>query len=117
MTRCSSGPTSPKTTTTVSGTLASDRRQARDSEAVGRHLALRVAAGGRCWASAPGPLTAAAQSEHEAVCGSFPCRVRRNPDSGATDARVLHALAWLGGNNDITFGVWSDIIPRPYSCR
>jgi hypothetical protein len=30
---------------------------------------------------------------------------------------VLHALAWLGGNNDITFGVWSDIIPRPYSCR
>jgi hypothetical protein len=43
--------------------------------------------------------------------------IRRNPDSGATDARVLHALAWLGGNNDITFGVWSDIIPRPYSCR
>ena len=35
MTRYSSGPTSPKTTTTVSGTLASDRRQARDSEAVG----------------------------------------------------------------------------------
>jgi hypothetical protein len=21
------------------------------------------------------------------------------------------------GNNDITFGFWSDIIPRPYSCR
>jgi len=34
-----------------------------------------------------------------------------------TDARVLHALAWLGGNNDIIFGVWSDIIPRPYWCR
>jgi hypothetical protein len=45
MTRCSSGPISPKTTTTVSGTLASDRRQARDSEAVGRHLALRVGRG------------------------------------------------------------------------
>lgn len=36
----------------------------------------------------------------------------RNPDSGATDARVLHALARLRGKNDITFGVWSDII-RP----
>jgi hypothetical protein len=31
--------------------------------------------------------------------------VKAEPDSGATDARVLHALAWLGGNNDITFGV------------
>jgi hypothetical protein len=36
----------------------------------------------------------------------------RNPDSGATDARVLHALARLRGKNDITFGVWTDII-RP----
>ncbi len=36
----------------------------------------------------------------------------RNPESGATDARVLHALARLRGKNDITFGVWSDII-RP----
>lgn len=36
----------------------------------------------------------------------------RNPDSGTTDARVLHALARLRGKNDITFGVWSDII-RP----
>jgi uncharacterized protein len=33
-----------------------------------------------------------------------------NPDSGATDARILHALAKLRGNNDITFGVWCDII-------
>jgi uncharacterized protein len=30
----------------------------------------------------------------------------RNPESGATDARILHALARLRGNNDITFGVW-----------
>jgi hypothetical protein len=36
----------------------------------------------------------------------------RNPDSGATDARVLHALVRLRGKNGITFGVWSDII-RP----
>jgi uncharacterized protein len=34
----------------------------------------------------------------------------RNPDSGATDARILHALARLRGKKDITFGVWSDII-------
>ena len=40
----------------------------------------------------------------------------RNPESGATDARVLHALARLRGKNDITFGVWCDITPpRPYS--
>jgi uncharacterized protein len=38
--------------------------------------------------------------------------ITRNPDSGATDARVLHALARLRGKDDITFGVWSDII-RP----
>ena len=36
----------------------------------------------------------------------------RNPDSGATDARVLHALARLRGKNNITFGVGCDII-RP----
>ena len=36
----------------------------------------------------------------------------RNPESGATDVRVLHALARLRSKNDITFGVWCDII-RP----
>jgi uncharacterized protein YcbX len=36
----------------------------------------------------------------------------RNPESGATDARILHALARLRGKNDITFGVWCEII-RP----
>jgi uncharacterized protein YcbX len=36
----------------------------------------------------------------------------RSPDSGATDARVLHALARLRGQDDIAFGVWCDII-RP----
>jgi uncharacterized protein len=36
----------------------------------------------------------------------------RNPESGATDARILHALARLRGNDDITFGVWCDIL-RP----
>jgi hypothetical protein len=34
----------------------------------------------------------------------------RNPDSGTTDARVLHALARLRGKDDITFGVWCGII-------
>ena len=34
----------------------------------------------------------------------------RNPESGATDARVLHALARFRGKNDITFGVWCEII-------
>jgi uncharacterized protein len=33
-----------------------------------------------------------------------------NPESGATDARILHALAVLRGKDDITFGVWCDII-------
>jgi uncharacterized protein len=33
----------------------------------------------------------------------------RNPESGATDARILHALARLRGKNDITFGVWCGI--------
>jgi uncharacterized protein len=34
----------------------------------------------------------------------------RNPESGATDARVLHALARLRGKNDITLGVWCEIL-------
>jgi MOSC domain-containing protein len=33
-----------------------------------------------------------------------------NPESGATDARVLHTLARLRGKNDITFGVWCEIV-------
>jgi uncharacterized protein len=40
----------------------------------------------------------------------------RNPDSGVTDARILHALARLRGKNDITFGVWCEII-RPGRIR
>jgi uncharacterized protein len=36
----------------------------------------------------------------------------RNPESGATDARILHALARLRGKNDVTFGVWCEIL-RP----
>jgi len=40
----------------------------------------------------------------------------RNPDSGATDARVLHALARLRGKNDVTFGVWCDIVGRTPAC-
>jgi uncharacterized protein len=36
----------------------------------------------------------------------------RNPETGATDARVLHALARLRGKDDITFGVWCEIV-RP----
>ena len=36
----------------------------------------------------------------------------RNPESGSTDARILHALARLRGKDDITFGVWSEIL-RP----
>jgi uncharacterized protein len=34
----------------------------------------------------------------------------RNPDSGAIDARILHALARLRGKKDITFGIWCDIV-------
>jgi uncharacterized protein len=34
----------------------------------------------------------------------------RNPESGATDARVLHALARVRGKKDITFGVWCEIL-------
>ena len=42
----------------------------------------------------------------------------RNPESGATDARILHALAQLLGKNDITFGVWCEHHPaRPYPDR
>jgi uncharacterized protein len=33
-----------------------------------------------------------------------------NPESGATDARILHALAELRGKKDITFGVWCEIL-------
>jgi hypothetical protein len=40
----------------------------------------------------------------------------RNPESGTTDARVLHALARLRGKDDITFGVWCGII-RPGRIR
>jgi len=40
----------------------------------------------------------------------------RNPDSGATDARILHALARLRGKDDITFGVWCEIL-RPGRVR
>jgi uncharacterized protein len=36
----------------------------------------------------------------------------RNPESGDTDARILHALAKLRGKNDITFGVWCEAV-RP----
>jgi uncharacterized protein YcbX len=51
----------------------------------------------------------------------------RNPESGTTDARILHALARLRGKNDITFGVWCEtlrpgriqvddvVMPRPRS--
>lgn len=35
-----------------------------------------------------------------------------NPESGATDVRVLHALARLRGKKDVTFGIWCDIV-RP----
>jgi len=38
----------------------------------------------------------------------------RNPESGATDARILHALARLRGKNNITFGVWCEIIRPGY---
>jgi uncharacterized protein len=59
---------------------------------------------------------------HEVTIGEVTLRViapvprcvvtTRNPESGATDARILHALARLRGKNDITFGVWCDIV-RP----
>jgi uncharacterized protein len=63
-----------------------------------------------------------AWSGHEVTIGEVAVRVvapvprcvvtTRNPESGATDARILHALARLRGKNDITFGVWCDIL-RP----
>jgi hypothetical protein len=34
----------------------------------------------------------------------------RNPESGATDARILHALVRLRGKDHITFGVWCEIL-------
>ena len=36
----------------------------------------------------------------------------RNPDSGVTDVRTLHALARLRGKDDLTFGVWCEVL-RP----
>jgi uncharacterized protein YcbX len=40
----------------------------------------------------------------------------RNPLSGATDSRLLHALARIRGKDDLTFGVWFDIL-RPDHIR
>jgi MOSC domain-containing protein len=40
----------------------------------------------------------------------------RNPESGVTDARILHALARLRGKHDISFGVWCEIL-RPGHIR
>jgi MOSC domain-containing protein len=34
----------------------------------------------------------------------------RDPDSGRTDAPVLRALADLRGKDDVTFGVWCDVV-------
>jgi MOSC domain-containing protein len=34
----------------------------------------------------------------------------RDPDEGRTDAPVLKALANLRGRNDVTFGVWCDVV-------
>lgn len=58
-------------------------------------------------------------SGHEVTIGSAALRVvspvprcvvtTRNPESGATDARILHALAELRGRDNINFGVWCDI--------
>ena len=39
-----------------------------------------------------------------------------NPESGTTDVRILHALARLRGKNDITFGIWCDVV-RPGRIR
>ncbi len=39
-----------------------------------------------------------------------------NPESGATDVRILHALARLRGKKDITFGIWCDVV-RPGRIR
>jgi uncharacterized protein YcbX len=34
----------------------------------------------------------------------------RDPDSGRTDAPVLKTLAGLRGKDDVTFGVWCDVV-------
>ena len=34
----------------------------------------------------------------------------RDPDDGRTDAPVLKALAGLRGKDDVTFGVWCDVV-------
>jgi uncharacterized protein YcbX len=34
----------------------------------------------------------------------------RDPESGATDAPVLKALATLRGKRDVTFGIWCDVV-------
>jgi uncharacterized protein len=39
-----------------------------------------------------------------------------NPESGAADVRVLHALARLRGMKHITFGIWCDVV-RPGRIR
>lgn len=39
-----------------------------------------------------------------------------NPESGATDVRILHALARQRGKKDITFGIWCDVV-RPGRVR
>jgi uncharacterized protein len=40
----------------------------------------------------------------------------RDPESGTTDAPVLKALARLRGKDDVTFGVWCEVL-RPGSVR
>jgi uncharacterized protein YcbX len=40
----------------------------------------------------------------------------RDPDSGRTDAPVLKALARLRGKDDVTFGVWCEVV-RPGTVR
>jgi uncharacterized protein YcbX len=40
----------------------------------------------------------------------------RDPDDGGRDAPVLHALAELRGKDDVTFGLWCDVV-RPGHVR
>jgi uncharacterized protein len=40
----------------------------------------------------------------------------RNPESAATNSRILHALARIRGKDDLIFGVWCDIL-RPGHIR
>jgi uncharacterized protein YcbX len=40
----------------------------------------------------------------------------RDPDDGGRDAPVLHALAELRGKDDVTFGLWCDVV-RPGRVR